>query len=151
MAKPQFPEVEHANIYLLNFRGVSSETRGVVMKKVWLFIATIVVTSNAFALRVETPATVVVRQTLTDAALYGGCMARLSYDLSASGLACSKIVTFDCLNSVGTTSKSAAERMFAQAQLAMVAGRYVKLVVDDSVKVNGQCFAERIDVLGPTP
>ena len=117
----------------------------------WMLLLLSLFSSDLFAARATTPTTVTIRQTLSDAELYGGCMARLSYNTSGLGLSCGTLVTFDCFNSLGTTTKSAAERNFNQAQLAMVASRYVRVVVDDSKKVNGQCFAERLDVLGAVP
>ena len=49
-------------------------------------------------------------------------------------------------NSSGLTVKSVANSMFSTAQLAYVTGDSVRVEVDDSVKLNGFCFARRIDL-----
>lgn len=107
-----------------------------------------IISQGAYATKVQTPANVQVVSVLTDETKWGGCFARLNINQSALGLNCTLTsVTFDCLNSLGTTSKSSAERNFNQAQLAFVTGKNTQFIIDDSRKVNNMCFAERIDVL----
>ena len=91
--------------------------------------------------------------TLNDAALFGGCMARLSTNLEAQGMACGAdpLVSFDCLGKIGT--KSAGTVSFQAAQLAYVTGNKVNIYVDDTAEkkaaLNGFCYSGRIDVLAP--
>jgi len=85
----------------------------------------------------------------------GGCMVRISPApseamLDGSFLNCPTIdsfVSFDCLNTSGQVSKSTAVQMFQMAQLALVTGKKVQLVIDDAVKLDGWCLARRIDLL----
>lgn len=89
--------------------------------------------------------------TLQDATLFGGCMARLSTDLEALGIACGAdpLVSFDCLGKVA--SKSAGNTNFSGAQLAYVTGNKINIYVDDTKKalLNGFCYSGRIDMLAP--
>ena len=89
--------------------------------------------------------------TLQDANLFGGCMARLSTDLEAQGIACGAdpLVSFDCLGKVA--SKSAGNTNFSGAQLAYVTGNKVNIYVDDTKKalLDGFCYSNRIDLLAP--
>lgn len=89
--------------------------------------------------------------TLQDASLFGGCMARLSTDLEAQGIACGTdpLVSFDCLGKVA--SKSAGNTNFSGAQLAYVTGNKINIYVDDTKKalLNGFCYSGRIDMLAP--
>lgn len=76
---------------------------------------------------------------------FGGCMAKLSVDPSTLLPACAPHwVTFSC--SGDFTSEVRAYRMLDQAQLALATSRRVQVVVDDSRRHNGYCFATRIDV-----
>ena len=94
----------------------------------------------------------VVSQVLSDSFNYGGCFIRIGYNIGAEhGLDCSDVVTFDCLNTPGNIDKASANRNYSQAQLAYVAGKQVRMTVDDSVILNGQCLSDRIDILGDAP
>ena len=88
-----------------------------------------------------------VTKLLQDSVNYGGCMARLSKDLVDEGLNCTNdpMVTFDCLGTLGG-AKSVGNTMFSSAQLAFVAGVSVDVFVDDARKINGFCYAKRIDL-----
>ena len=95
-----------------------------------------------------------IRRTLTMADLpdastrFGGCMVALSVSPSDKGLDCqSRWITLSCTGVYA--SKSSALRMYDSAQLAFVAGRTVRLWVDDTKKHNNHCFAFRVDVLAP--
>ena len=97
---------------------------------------------------------VAVVSTLQDPVNYGGCMARISPGpaaINAYGggtLNCpgDVFVSFDCLNSSETGSKSTNTGLFETAQLAYVTDALVNIVVDDSIKLNGFCLARRIDL-----
>ena len=95
-----------------------------------------------------------IRRTLTMADLpdadtrFGGCMVALSASPADKGLDCqSRWITFSCTGV--HASRSSALRMYDSAQLAFVAGRTVRLWVDDTKKHNNHCFAYRIDVVAP--
>lgn len=78
---------------------------------------------------------------------FGGCMALLSKNINTATNApnCPLAwVTFSC--SGPFTTQDIAYRMLDQAQLAKATNRPVVVVVDDSKKINGICFATRIDV-----
>jgi len=91
--------------------------------------------------------------TLQDSTLFGGCMARLSTDIQASGFSCGAdpLVSFDCLGKIA--SKGAGTTNFSAAQLAYVTGNKLNIYVDDTDatknKLNGFCYSGRIDMLNP--
>jgi hypothetical protein len=77
---------------------------------------------------------------------YGGCMAALSsnpQDLLPACLA--DWVSFSC--SGHFTDAARGFRMLDQAQLALATNKRVTVVVDDTRRHNGYCFAWRIDVI----
>lgn len=77
---------------------------------------------------------------------YGGCMAQLSVSLASQGLDCSRNwVTFSCTGDFA--SRQAAKTNFEMAQLALVTGREVLLVADDSRQHNSYCFVSRVDLV----
>ncbi len=77
---------------------------------------------------------------------FGGCMVALSVSPSEEGLDCpsGKWVTFSCTGV--HTDKSSALRMYDSAVLAFAMKRTVRVLVDDTRKHNGHCFASRIEV-----
>ncbi|MGR9107803.1 MAG: hypothetical protein ACU843_12810 [Gammaproteobacteria bacterium] len=85
--------------------------------------------------------------TLVDANLFGRCMAFLDRPIamaSNSPNCPSSWVSFSCRGDFAP--KDIAYRMLDQAQLAKALNRPVFVIVDDSKKHNGFCFANRIDV-----
>ena len=86
---------------------------------------------------------------------YGGCMVRISPGpseamLDGSFLNCSSgdsFVSFDCLNKSGQVGKNSAVQMFQTAQLAMITGKKIQLILDDEIKLDGWCLARRVDLL----
>jgi hypothetical protein len=86
---------------------------------------------------------------------HGGCMVRVDPAPSdamqdGSFLNCpsrDSFVSFDCLNKSGQVSKNTAVQMFQTAQLALVTGKKIQLVIDDEVKLDGWCLARRVDLL----
>lgn len=90
--------------------------------------------------------TTVVR-TLSDATLYGGCAAQLAVAGTSVGLQCDNWVSFSCTGDFAP--KDVARRNYDMALLAAMTGASVRVVVDDNVKVNGKCFASRIEVFAP--
>ncbi len=86
-------------------------------------------------------------KTLVAANAFGQCMALLDREISTASNAPNcpgGWVTFSC--SGVFASKDIAYRMLDQAQLAKALGRPVVIVVDDTKKHNGVCFANRIEV-----
>jgi len=77
---------------------------------------------------------------------FGGCMAQLSVNPKAVLPACgSGWVTFSCTGDF--TGPVSAYRSVDQAQLALAANKHVLVIIDDSRRHNGYCFASRIDVV----
>ncbi len=85
-------------------------------------------------------------QTLSDAGAYGDCMAHMSKPISdyISGCPGNGWVTFSCDGTYN--SKDAGQRKFESAQLALALGYRVTLLVDNTKKHNGYCYARRIDI-----
>jgi hypothetical protein len=80
-------------------------------------------------------------------ATFGGCMAALAISPTTKLPGCgASWVTFDCANALGTTDTVRAYRMLDQAQLAYALKKNVYVAFTDSQKVNGYCFAKRIDL-----
>ena len=87
-----------------------------------------------------------VSQTLSDADNFGGCMALLETQPATIGLDCKDgWVTFSCTGDFA--DRSAASRNFDSAQLAMLTETEVYVVIDDSQKHNGRCFASRVAMI----
>ncbi len=84
-------------------------------------------------------------RTLSDSTAFGNCMALLNKPLSDFiGNCPGNWVTFSCNGTYN--SKDAGQRKFESAQLAMALGYRVSLVVDNTKKHNGYCYARRIDI-----
>ncbi|MDC0411369.1 hypothetical protein OAM23_03680 [Luminiphilus sp.] len=98
---------------------------------------------------------VTIGATLQEHNNYGGCMVRIDPTpsdamLDGSFLNCpagDSFVSFDCLNKSGQVSKNTAVQMFQTAQLALVTGKKIQLVLDDEVKLDGWCLARRVDLI----
>ncbi len=86
------------------------------------------------------------RVMITGTEFFGGCMALLSVDPQAALPSCGAgWVTFSCTGDFASAVNGF--RMVDQAQLALATDKTVMVVVDDSRKHNGYCFAQRIDVI----
>ena len=110
-------------------------------------LAVLVLTSSASGLAATAAVDGQVQRLLFDDENYGQCMIFLSVAPSTAGLDCGgKYVTLDCEGSLGT-SKAVGQSKLAAAQLAYVTGGTVRAFVDDSKKINGKCYVERIDNL----
>jgi hypothetical protein len=64
-----------------------------------------------------------------------------------SSLDCSNWITFDCDGEFEGNTKAAANHKFNIAQLAWVTNKSVKVQITDNRKINGMCFANRIEVV----
>lgn len=82
---------------------------------------------------------------LLDDTAYGGCMAKVSPSPATyNGVSCAaNYVTFSCTGEYN--SKSISANKFAAAQLAYVTGNQLYIIVDDTKKHNGYCYAKRVD------
>jgi hypothetical protein len=89
----------------------------------------------------------------SDATKFGGCKARFTFDFGTdneigidNGGTCDKPeISFGCDGTQGH-SKSVGNALYANAQLAFVAGKQVNIRVNPAYVVNGICVANRIDV-----
>ena len=87
----------------------------------------------------------VTKTMVADQDRWGGCIATLDVKLAAKGLNCRGTwVSFSC--SGDFTTKDIAYRMFDTAQMAYALGHPVVVVVDDTKKHNGYCYANSIQV-----
>jgi hypothetical protein len=87
----------------------------------------------------------VTRTLVADQDRWGSCMALLDQSIGASGLDCpGQWVSFSCSGEF--TAKDVGYKMFETAQMAQALGFRVNVVADDSLKHNGFCYANRIDV-----
>ena len=85
-----------------------------------------------------------VTRILNDSENFGQCMALLVPGPEDLAIGCAvNWVTFSCDGTF--SSKSLAQQKFSSAQLAYVTEGNVRVVVDQTKKHNGYCFAERID------
>lgn len=89
--------------------------------------------------------TTTVTKILVQEGLYGGCMAEVNPGPETALPNCASYwVTFSC--SGDFNSKSNASLKLQSAQLAFISGKSISLLIEDSKKHNGYCFAQRIDV-----
>ncbi|MEQ8861690.1 MAG: hypothetical protein RIC56_23865 [Pseudomonadales bacterium] len=83
---------------------------------------------------------------LSDTSNFGGCMVHLTKTPLEEGLDCNgPWVSFSC--SGDFAPRDAAVRNFEIAQIAVLTELTILVVVDDTKKHNGYCFASRIDLL----
>lgn len=86
----------------------------------------------------------VVGRVIIDDTNQGGCSILTTPGPQVTGLNCANnFVSLDCVGR--DKSKSIAKDMLATAQMGMVLGKYVRIVVDDVNKHNGLCTARRMD------
>ena len=77
---------------------------------------------------------------------FGGCMIRVSPSAASVISGCNEWLTLSC--SGFHTSKSAAQSMLSQAQLAMVTGQPALVLINNQKTHNASfCFVERIDTV----
>ena len=79
---------------------------------------------------------------------FGECMFRPTVDLREKGLDCgSSWITLDCAGTLGG-SRATASRKYDEVLLARITGGSLRVRVDDQKKINGWCYADRIQSLG---
>lgn len=89
-----------------------------------------------------------VNRILVDEGYYGGCMAEMIPSIRDQGINCGTWVSFDCNGTYG--SKSDGRNMLSSAQLALVTGTQIFLVLDTNKKFQElYCKAVRVDNLAP--
>ena len=82
----------------------------------------------------------------TPADKWGGCLVRTTAKYGV--LNCSKLwLSLDCEGAVEGNTKSAGQRRFDLATLAVLTERRVKLRIFDNVKLNGYCYADQVELL----
>lgn len=112
-----------------------------ILRNIVLFIA---ISAPGVALSAEQEYQTRVTRTLIDSVNYGQCMALTFPGPQGTGLNCGGgWVTFSC--SGDFNSKSAGNLKLQSAMLSIVTGKNVAIVIDDTKKHNGYCFARRID------
>ena len=76
---------------------------------------------------------------------WGGCLVRT--DANYGRLNCNpNWIAVDCEGVVEGNTKSAGQRRFDVATLAMLTGQRVKMKIFDNVKINGYCYADRVEL-----
>lgn len=89
-----------------------------------------------------------VERVLLDDSDFAGCMVLVKPFPAAELPNCApNWASLDCLKLFPESTGSIASNKLAQAQLALITGRSVKLRVTDTRIANGYCFANRIDVM----
>jgi len=116
------------------------------MKRILLVLSLVSVFVASYATAAQAPIWTRVSSVLVaDQGRWGGCMARLTESLAEFGLNCpSTWVSFSCTGDF--TTKDNAFRMFEAAQVAFALETRAYVVVDDTRKHNGICYANRIDL-----
>lgn len=85
-----------------------------------------------------------VAQILVDEGYYGGCMAKMTPNIRDQGINCGNWVSFDCNGTYG--SKSDGSNMLSSAQLALVTGTQLFIVLDTNKKFQElYCKSVRVD------
>ena len=117
------------------------------MKKLVILFASLIVSSSALAAEGWLKSQGV-RQILLADGLYGECMIRLADSPQSIGLDCPSPpwVTVDCAASLAGNSRSLANNKLNIAQLAYIARKKIDVKVTDAKKINGFCYAVRVDL-----
>lgn len=120
-------------------------TLGKILRIVVLLMAVIV---PGYALRAA-PAWIwgaSVQQTMLDSQYYGLCMARITPGPESVHPTCSSgWVTFSCTGDFN--SKNDGNLKYQTTQLSILSGKKLHILVDDTKRHNGYCFAPRVDLL----
>ena len=103
--------------------------------------------SGAFATKAFLLNTSITRVIMHDA-LFGQCMVLLSSNPADAGLDCpgGRYVTLDCGAELSGNTRSNAAKKLDAAMLAYVARKKVNVQIDDSKRINGYCYAFRLDL-----
>ena len=116
------------------------------MKKLFLAMALASLSSGAFALT-QSLTTGIKQVYATEEDRFGGCMVKTE-TLPSNNLNCKRAyISLDCAGALDGNTKSEGQRKLDIATLAMLTGGTVNMLVSDSSRFNGFCFAERIRLL----
>jgi hypothetical protein len=115
------------------------------MLRLTIFTLLLALTSSAFAATKTYTASVTKTRVQNDN--FGGCMAALAPSPSTiAGVACKAVwATMSCSGDFNSPAEG--QQKLAAAQLALVTGNKIAVLIDDSKKHNGYCFIRRIDNL----
>ena len=118
------------------------------MRFVKLSIAALFMVASASAMSASSTVVSKVERVLLDASDFAGCMVLLRpFPASELPNCAANWATLECLKEFPESTGSIASNKLAQAQLALVTGRSVKMRVTDTRIAHGYCFAHRIDVM----
>ena len=77
---------------------------------------------------------------------WGGCMVRT--ESRYNKVNCNQNwLTLDCEGAVDGNTKSAGQRRFDVATLALLTGQKAKFRINDEIKINGYCYADRVELI----
>ena len=77
---------------------------------------------------------------------WGGCMVRT--ESRYNKVNCNQNwLTLDCEGAVDGNTKSAGQRRFDVATLALLTGQRAKFRINDEIKINGYCYADRVELI----
>ena len=115
------------------------EIKGVVFTVLLAFSGVVGAASSAFYANIS--------QIFVHDTTHGGCLIKLTKDPAANLPSCgANWLSLDCLAEFPESTKSIASQKLGMAQLAFVTSGQVRVEFTDSRKVNGYCFARRLDV-----
>ena len=85
---------------------------------------------------------------LNDGSVFGGCLARINYNISTVAPACkgaaTSYVAFSCTGELQNVET--AEKLFEIAQMSVLTGKKVRFEVDTNRMHNGYCLATRAEI-----
>ncbi len=123
------------------------------MNKFQKCCAYLIVSSMAFASSAEASYfwhTGKIKRTLTDGQHYSGCMVLMdtsvAENVATNTCPATGWVALDCKGLFNSKDISHGNRMYTAATSAAMAGKTVRLWINDANKANGYCVAQRIDV-----
>ena len=77
---------------------------------------------------------------------WGGCMVRT--ESRYNKVNCNQNwLTLDCEGAVEGNTKSAGQRRFDIATLALITSQTAKFRINDEIKINGYCYADRVELI----
>lgn len=117
------------------------------MKNLKFLVAALALSCSMGALSDSKTFNAKVKNVLVDDSNFAGCMVNLTVDPQTYLPNCETWWgTMDCLNLFPESTSSISANKLAQAQLALITGKGVRVRITDSRKANGYCFVSRIDV-----
>ncbi|MDP5138566.1 hypothetical protein ORJ04_21705 [Rheinheimera baltica] len=121
------------------------------MKKILLGAAAALVMGISGAANAEIvrlPYVTVADALLNDGSSFGGCLARINFNVANSAPSCkgaaTSYVAFSCTGDLQNTET--AEKLFEIAQMALLTGKKVRFEVDTNRMHNGYCMVTRAEL-----